>query len=749
MVGPDGRIRRFTPKAGQTLKLISSDVGRPIGDIKSGLQGFDLDEMVAEVMATMALKEVEVHDRVGGWYRLQVRPYRTLDSKIDGAVVALLDITDLKRSAAELTTARDDAMKIIETMPIPILVIASDRRVQAANDSFCATSQIERSKIEGRFLSELADGEWNIPALLTMLEAVLTQGARFQDFEIEHDFLRIGHRSLVVNARATYMARSETQAALLAFEDFTVRKRAADQLKRAEEKYRTLLENAGDGILIINKAGAIEFANDRAENTFGYAAGELAGHPYEQLVHQGREGHGETSESYGKRKDGTLFPIEISVSPVKTNSDLLATVIVRDSSERKQIESQRLDLLSAESEARREAEKANRIKDEFLATLSHELRTPLTAILSWAQILRLAGTETDKVRRSVAMIERSAKEQAQLLDDLLDVARIQAGKLRLDLREVHLADCISSVVDSVRGLADEKSIVVETEFDSAADMISADPDRLRQVFWNLLTNALRFSSPGGKITIRMSRVMERRNARLQVQVQDTGRGIKPDFLPLLFTRFSQADSSTTRVHGGLGLGLSIVRDLIDMHGGSVTAESPGEDKGAVFTISLPYKHTNASIDNGDRNPTSIQTASANVEEPAGLRGIRVLVVDDMEEAREAFLTILQSFGAQVRAAATAGEGLSALIEFKPDVLLCDIAMPGEDGFSLIRKVRALDPKQGGKTPSVALTAYAGDVNVHRTLAADFDVHLAKPVDAVALSHVIATLATKKMSNARR
>jgi PAS domain S-box-containing protein len=689
----------------------------------------------------MVVKEVETQDRQGTWHRLQVRPYRTLESKIDGAVIALVDITDLKRSARELTTARDDAIKIIETMPIPTLVIASDRRVQAANDSFCGLAQIERSEIEGRFLSELGDGEWNIPSLLTMLEAVLTQGVRFQDFEIEHDFTRIGHRSLVLNARETYMAGSGTQAALLAFEDLTVIKRAADQLKRAEEKYRGLLENAGDGILIVNKTGTIEFANDRAESMFGYSFGEMEREPYELLVpKQDLEAPSEDADSYGKRKDGTIFPIEISASPVKANS-LLSTIIVRDISVRRQIENERLSVLGVEREARQEAEKANRIKDEFLATLSHELRTPLLAILSWAQILRLGVAEADKVRRAVAMIEKSAKDQAQLLDDLLDVARIQAGKLHLDLQEVNPADCISGALDSVRGLSDEKSIAIETEFDPAAGTISADPNRLRQVFWNLLTNAIRFTPHGGKIAIRMNRVKEGFHAWLRVQVEDNGSGIKPAFIPLLFTRFSQGDSSTTRVHGGLGLGLSIVRDVIEMHGGTVTAESPGDGRGAVFNISLPYRHIQLSNSKGARSLESLQTASEIAEIPANLSHIRVLLVDDQEDARDAFLTILESFGAQVRAAATAGEGFNALIEFKPDVLLCDIAMPGEDGFSLIRKIRALEPKQGGKVPAVALTAYAGAVNARRALAAKFDVHLAKPVDAVALSHVIAKLAT--------
>ena len=757
MVGPDGRIRRFTPKAGQFLRLIANDIGRPIGDIKTGIEKVDLDELVSSVMENMTLHEVETQDQQGSWYRVQARPYRTADNKIDGAVIALMDITVLKRYSEQLESARDDARNIIETTPTPILVVTSDRRVQIANRSFCETFQAERSETEGKFLSELGVGQWAVPSLLAMLEAVLGQDTQFNDFEIELDFPRIGHKSLVLNARRTYLVGSATQAALLAIEDFTARKEIARQLKSAEERYRNLLESAHDGIIVVDKSGTVVFANHRADAMFGYSPGELLHQSYEVLVpDKSLEAHrnhhseymrapeprdmGARFELSAKRKDGVVVPVDISISPIKSDSDVLVTLIIRDISERRKIERERLRILAVEQEARLEAEKANRIKDEFLGILSHELRAPLTTILSWAQILRLGKVDPKK---GFAVIERSAHDQSQLIDDLLDVTRIQAGKVRLELSVVDPAECVSAAVDSVRTLAEQKSLTIETQLDPSSGRISADPARLRQVFRNLLTNAIKFTPSGGKVAVRLKRMGKPPHESVQIQVSDTGKGIKAEFLPRLFTRFTQEESSATRAYGGLGLGLSIVRHLVEMHGGVVTAESPGEGKGAVFTVKLPCEQTylppGQNMEKSKPQPTAGQMTHA----PAKLDGLRVLVVDDVKDTRDGFEVFLRSLGAEVRTAGSASEGFEALMEFKPDVLLCDIAMPAEDGYSLMRRIRALKPGQGARTPAVAVTAYAGAEDVRRALEAKYDLHLAKPVDLVALSHAIANLANQR------
>ena len=753
MVGPDARIRRFTPKAGQTLNLIPSDVGRSVGDLKPNVQVPDLDDVVAEVMASLSLKELETQDEQGSWYRLQVRPYRTADHRIDGAVIALTDITVLKRAAEQLRIARDDARKIIETMPTPILVVSSDRRVQAANDSYCSLFKVEASETEGRFLAELCDGGWNIPAVLAGLEAVLREGRPFHDFEVERDFPRVGHKYLVLHATSTFLIGPGSNAALLAIEDLTVRKETADRLRHTEQNYRRLIENANDGIMIVGQNGVIEFGNHSLEAMFGYASGELQNKAYEILVpdeylaayrdyaakfqlQPESPDMGQGVDLLGKRKDGTVFPIEISLSPVRVNAELKITAIVRDTSERKKIERERQELLVRETDARLSAERAGVIKDEFLATLSHELRTPLTTILSWTQMLQRGKLDPQETPHALAMIEKSARDQAALVGDLLDVSRIHAGKVFLELRDIEPRDCITAALESVRNAAETKSIALQCEFDPSSCWINADSDRLEQVFQNLLTNAVKFTPPGGKVTVRSKRTDDQE--RLQIQVEDTGRGIKPEFLPHLFTRFMQEDSSTKRGYGGLGLGLSIVRTLVDMHGGIVTASSPGEGKGAVFTVTLPCVR---------RPPvrpvsSSVQEAAEGTAEPADLDGLRVLVIDDLEETRQVFSTMLQSSGARVETAATVESGLAALARFKPDVVLCDIAMPGEDGFGFIRKVRALKPGQGGKTAVIALTALTGVENTKRCLEEGFDAHLAKPVDVVDVSRLVTKLARR-------
>jgi len=537
----------------------------------------------------------------------------------------------------------------------------------------------------------------------------------------------------------------------------TLRRQAADVLRQMEEKYRHLLENANDGILMVDDEGKIEFANHYLENMFGYSSGELRNQPYEMLIpdqklEPSRKNHEAFlrqpeapgisigNELTGRRKDGTVFPVEISFSPVNVNSKVVVTAIIRDISERKEMETQRQGLLLRETEARHEAERVSLIKDEFLATLSHELRTPLTTILSWVQTLRLGQADPEKAKRALAVIEKSAKDQGQLIDDLLDVSRIQAGKVFLELREINPRDCIVAALDSVRSGAENKSITFQTEFDPSDCAILADSNRMEQIFRNLFTNAIKFTPPGGKISVRSK--LKKDKERVEIQVEDTGKGIRPEFLPLLFTRFSQEDSTTKRAFGGLGLGLSIVRNLVEMHKGTVTAYSPGEGKGAVFTITLPCAGSGFLHGASHKASQSVVAALQGDGQLSDLRGLRVLVIDDLEDAREGFLAILQSAGAQVETSASAKAGLATLARFKPDVTLCDIAMPEEDGFSFIRKVRKLEPAKGGKAQVVALTAYASAADARKALDAGFDAHVAKPADAIELSRLIAKLARR-------
>ena len=414
------------------------------------------------------------------------------------------------------------------------------------------------------------------------------------------------------------------------------------------------------------------------------------------------------------------------VTTIEDVSDRLAS----EAELRRQIEAQRL--------ARATAEKALRAKDEFLSTLSHEIRTPLNAVLGWARIL-LTRDEIDRplLDRALHVIERNSAAQAKMMDDMLDMARIVAGKLRLDMQPVDLLSVTLAAVDVVMPSATAKRIAVRTRLDPKTPRVLGDQDRLQQVIWNLLSNALKFTEPGGTIDVRLS--ASNRLARLVVA--DSGQGITPEFLPYVFERFRQNDSSSARRHGGLGLGLALVRELVELHGGTVGAASDGPNRGATFTIDLPavvspeirYNHVDlAALDNGST---------------PSLAGLRVLVVEDESDARDLAVTTLKHRGAHVIAVSSASDAITTIIsasrETLPHVLVSDIGMPRQDGYELIRQVRALNPDRGGSIPAVTLTGYATPEDVERALAAGYQRHLSKPMDPEALIIAVAQLGARR------
>ncbi|HJP90734.1 MAG TPA: ATP-binding protein [Pyrinomonadaceae bacterium] len=393
-------------------------------------------------------------------------------------------------------------------------------------------------------------------------------------------------------------------------------------------------------------------------------------------------------------------------------------------------EEARGQLLLRAERARAEAEAANRIKDEFLATLSHELRTPLTSLLGWSSVLREARRDEKVLVQGLEAIDRNAHVQAQLIDDLLDVSRIVSGKLSLDVRPLDIASVTRAAINVVQPAADAKGITLDYSAQPGLGAISADSGRLQQIIWNLLSNAVKFTPHRGKILVRLEQ--DRSNAR--VTVRDTGQGIDPEFLPRVFDRFRQADSSTTRSFGGLGLGLAIVRHLVELHGGTVSAHSDGVNKGATFSATFP-------LIGGRAEPiTAAHVGQSSALETNSLDGLRVLLVDDEPEARQIISTVVSRTGAQIETCTSASEALAKLLEWKPDVILSDIAMPGEDGYSFINKVRSLPREKGGETPAAALTAYARDVDRNQALAAGYQMHIAKPIGADQLVTMIAKLA---------
>ena len=399
--------------------------------------------------------------------------------------------------------------------------------------------------------------------------------------------------------------------------------------------------------------------------------------------------------------------------------------------ERKRAQEERDRLLVREQEARAEAEAANRIKDEFLSTLSHELRTPLTSILGWAGLLRTTIRD-EKVRaQALESIERNAKSQAQLIDDLLDVSRIISGKLRLDTRQVRLHAVIEAAMDVVRPAAEAKNIRFRYVQEPSAGPVSGDPGRLQQVVWNLLSNAVKFTPEGGSVEVRLERIA----SYARITVTDTGRGIDPQFLPHVFERFRQADSTTAREHGGLGLGLAIVRHLVELHGGTVHVESPGRDQGAVFYINLPIMAVSMETSEIEREYQRGR-GTLSLASRTALDGLRVLVVDDAADARKMISAVLAHWGAEVKTSSSTQEALEMLEQWHPDVLVSDIGMPGEDGYALIHKVR----ERGRRIPAAALTAYAREEDRKLALAAGFQMHVAKPVGPNELVTTVAGLA---------
>jgi PAS domain S-box-containing protein len=464
------------------------------------------------------------------------------------------------------------------------------------------------------------------------------------------------------------------------------------------------------------------------------------------------------------RKDGSIIWVRVTGTARRDAAGRPVQFIrlVEDIDDRKRAEAQREHLLDRERAARTEAERASRMKDEFLATLSHELRTPLNAILGWSHILLDATPPGSELAQGLEVIVRNARAQTQIIEDLLDMSRIISGKLRLDVHPTPLAPIVQAAVDTVRPAADARGVLLRAALDPAdPGHVSADPNRLQQVFWNLLTNAVKFTPRGGHVQVTLARADD--DAHLEVTVADTGEGIRPEFLPHVFDRFRQADASTTRRHGGLGLGLAIVKQLVELHGGTVRAASPGPGQGATFTVTLPVATPDpqpaatptplatatATATSNPTTPTTTTTTTPAPAEPARpdlpdlhgrLAGLRALVVDDEPDTRDLVRRLLEARAATVTTAASAAEALDHLRQQPFDVLLSDIGMPGEDGYALIRRVRALPDDGGGNVPAIALTAYARAEDRVKALLAGFQHHVPKPVDPAELLATVAALA---------
>lgn len=430
-------------------------------------------------------------------------------------------------------------------------------------------------------------------------------------------------------------------------------------------------------------------------------------------------------------------PLRMLGVNIDINEQKLA--VARELAERKRAEIEKESLLQAERVARSAAERAGSLKDEFLATLSHELRTPLNAILGWTHILKSKPGDAAIQREGLEVIDRNARAQAQIVNDLLDMNRIISGKIRLEVQRVDLVTVVQGAIDSLRPTADAKGVRLQVVLDPNAGPISGDSSRLQQIFWNLISNAIKFTPREGRVQV----VLERVNSHLEVSVIDTGDGIKPEFLPFVFDRFRQADASTTRTHGGLGLGLAIAKQLVELHGGTIRVKSAGEKTGSTFCVALPLAPIQSmpqELTGSDRQHPGGGSGLIVLDDNITLSGRHVLVVDDEADARNLVCRLLEDVGATVSTASSAAEAMHYLASSSFDVLVSDIGMPGEDGYSLLRRVRSLSPEQGGNVPALALTAYARTEDRVRAILAGFQMHIAKPVEAAELITMVASLA---------
>jgi PAS domain S-box-containing protein len=512
-----------------------------------------------------------------------------------------------------------------------------------------------------------------------------------------------------------------------------------------------IVQSAEDAIISKNLESIVISWNPAAERIFGYPSKEIIGQSVRRIVPPdltseedeiiARIRRGERVEHFETkrlRKDGSLIDVSLTVSPIHDDDGQIigASKIARDISEKKMWEQKITEALEDARDARKQAELASRMKDEFLATVSHELRTPLTAIVGWVRMLRSRSLPTERVEQALEVIDRNVRSQAQLIEDLLDISRITMGKLRLDVRPVQPAGVINAAVESLTVAAEARRVRIQTILDSHAGPISGDFERLQQVVWNLLSNAIKFTPKGGRVQV----VLERVNSHIEIRVSDNGRGVKPAFLPFVFDRFSQGEAPATRQHGGLGMGLAISKAIIELHGGSIAAYSEGEGKGTTFTVTIPVMAVSKEPSSAERIHPSEWT-EISVDCPPEISGLKVLVVDDDSDTCDMIRAVLEQCGGVVMTAIDAESALDAFRSWKPAVLISDIGLPEVDGYELVRRVREDERTSGFRTPAVALTAFARIEDRVKALAAGYQMHVAKPVEPGELLTIVASLAS--------
>lgn len=665
-----------------------------------------------------------------------------------------VDITDRKQSEAALAKSNQTLQAMIAACPLAIMGLRSDGIVRIWNPAAERIFGWSQQEVLGKFLPTIPANKQE--EFLHNL-AITSQGQGLAGVETQ----RQKKGNILLDVELWLAPVNETEAdisCLSVIADITERRQAEAALQESRDQFHALADHIAQLAWMADRHGNIFWYNQRWFDYTGSTLAAMQGwgwqtihHPdYVEQVTEKFRRHIESGETWEdtfplRGKDGQYRWFLSRAIPIRdqqgqvlrwcgTNTDI---------TDRQQAEAEREQLLQREQLAREQAEAANRVKDEFLAVLSHELRTPLNPILGWAKLLRSRHFDAAAVDRALDTIERNAKLQAQLIEDLLDVSRILQGKLSLNVHSVNLVETIAASLATVQLSAEAKGIQLQTHLDPTVGQVNGDANRLQQIVWNLLSNAVKFTPSGGQIEVRLAQITEGAGLEdmrshggssapslihtyAQIQVKDTGQGISPSFLPYVFEYFRQADSSTTRKFGGLGLGLAIVQHLVEQHGGTIEAESPGVGLGAMFTVRLPIATGKV------KGMTTLELPDA----AADLTDLHILVVDDEADMRDLAKFILIQQGAQVTVAGSATEAITTLSQCLPDVLLCDIGMPGMDGYTLLQQIRERSRDAGGLIPAIALTAYAGDTDRRQALAAGFQRHMAKPIEPEALVKAI-------------
>jgi two-component system CheB/CheR fusion protein len=733
------RIRRFTPAVRDLIEMISSDIGRPITDLARNFTDANLVNDCRTVLERLVPIETEVVATNGSWFLRRVTPYRTDENRIDGVVITFVNITARLKAEQAIRASEQQFRRAIEDAPIPIIMYAQDGEVLQVSgvwEDLTTYTQSDMPTIDAWLSRASGPG---VEVVRSCLHEHYASDRK--TFEVEltirtrSDENRVWSFSVSSPGNLQDGRRYHVGMAV----DITERKRSEEALRDSEDRLRAFVEGARDfAMIMLNPVGRVAAWNVGAEHLLGYTEAEIIGQPgaiiftpedraiaaADQEMQQAASSGSAKDERWHLRKDQTRFWGSGVMTALRASDESLRgfVKILRDETPRKLAE-------NAMQAAKEAAETANRTKDLFLATLSHELRTPLNAIVGWTSILKGGDPTAEEVQEGIEVIDRNAQAQSKLIEDVLDVSRIVSGKLKMQLVSCELPLVVEAAMDVVRPAADIKEVEIAAELDFTRVAMMCDVDRMQQIIWNLLANAVKFTPKGGRVVINLSR----KSSHIVIRVSDNGQGIHPDFLPYIFDRFRQADSSSRRRFGGLGLGLSIVKHLVELHGGTVSAQSPGEGLGSTFTVRLPVRAVY--IETGlEERQAAKETYLLNLPK-VRLDAIRILVVDDEPDARQVLTKVLERAGATVGSAGSAREALALIAKNLPRILVSDIGMPEIDGLDLLRQIRS-NGISAKALPAIALTAYAQEADVQEALQAGFQFHVPKPVEPNSLIRTV-------------